>query len=618
MSNVAKKYTVLLLVLTHFLSSFSPSPQTDSVHKRAKTQPRPALSGPTLSYATEHFIIHYTLDGEDAVSSKDENSNHLSDYVDAVAEALEFSWQQEVEQFGWRPPLPDKGEGGDMRFDVYLHNQYDLFGYVETYGGYVGDNPTTAAQEDSTAYGYLGLDNDYNPDELGEDLLPLDAMRTTVAHELHHAIQAAYDDRDPYEWLYEASAVWVENEVYPDIGEAKRYLTDYMAAPDLCPLSIGRDDQDVRWYGGWILLQYISEHYGGPSTIQRLWEQMAVLDGLPALEAVLAEQGTTLADVLVNFAIANLIKADCPLNTPYCYAQGSEYLRPHIEGMVRVDPGEVDTLTPKDGVQQLGTDFIRLKSKSPVLVDFQGSKNAEWEVRLVGIDDEQVTVTPVTDNSPALIDPSQLDRLYLVVVNTTPVETEADCGYHNYTLTVADALVEERIETPPVPADPGRYIPPGYDELNNSYLLDGGIPIKTEEVPFPPLYPDYLPVGYTFTRLLSYPIADLGEFEQDYAPGGEPVIALEYTGTNSEMYISIFQSPSPYESVAEWVTAQGYYANDVRLVNNKPVYLLDLSDKIGPFSTATLIHQDLFVVIDGTFDWIEMQHVVAGFMANNP
>ena len=271
----------LLTILPFFLTSFSPHIQTGQPHGRPKTQPRPDLSGPVLGYDTDHFRIHYTLSGEDAINEVDENGNGLPDYVEAVAEALEYSWDQEIRTMVWRRPIPDKEEGGDSRLDVYLEFQDTFYGYVETLEGYVGDNPATGAKEVGAAYGYIGLSHNYETNFFEEN--PLDVMRTTVAHELHHAIQAAYDDTDPYYWLYEATATWIEYQVYPELGGAEVYVDDYMDAPDICPLSIGRNDEDIRWYGGWILLQYIAVHYGGPDTVQRLWSSWELRTGLRRL-----------------------------------------------------------------------------------------------------------------------------------------------------------------------------------------------------------------------------------------------------------------------------------------------------------------------------------------------
>jgi len=615
---------ILITVFACCLAAFTPDLQTGPVHKRAKTQPRPALSGPEQIYATEQFLIHYTLEGDDAVSPTDRDGNSYPDYVEAVAEALQFSWQRQVEELGWRAPVPDQGEGGDTRFDVYLENQggwsdeTGLFGYVETHGGAVGDNPVTEIVETGAAYGYLSLDNDYSTTAVEYDLPPLGAMQTTAAHELHHAIQAAYDDGDPYEWLYEASAVWMEDEIYPDIGDAKSYLADYMAAPDICPLSVGRDDQDVRWYGGWILLRYLAEHYGGPETVRRLWDKLVTLDGRPALEATLAEQNSSLAELLVNFSIANLVKSDCPANSPYCYAEGSSYLRPKVKDSIRVAAGAIQTLVSQEGVQQWGTDYIRLKGEAPIQIDFQGSPAGQWHLTLVGLTGDRIEVTPWSAAAIPPTNPADFDRLYLVVVNSAPVEAEAGCGYHNYALAFGATAEAGDVTAPSPEPDPGPYVPTPFEAAAEEDFLPWGRgqPISLEDAPYSPLLPGYLPGGYSLSRMARYSAHDLGEWVQEYAPGGEPVIGLEFAGPNNQ-YISIFQSPAPPQTIHDWANRLGYSENDIRLVNNQPTFLVDLSDNTGQLSNATFVHHDLFVVIDGTVDLIEIQQIVAGLLANN-
>jgi hypothetical protein len=232
---------------------------------------------------------------------------------------------------------------------------------------------------------------------------------------------------------------------------------------------------------------------------------------------------------------------------------------------------------------------------------------------LVGLDSGEATVMPLARSGPTTIDAAAFDRLYLVVVNTTPVEAETDCGYHNYTVALADAAAFTLIKAPPVPDDPGLYTPPV-----QTNLFGEGQPISAGDAPFTPLYPGYLPPGYDFTQMVSYTIADLGELAPDYAPGGEPVLALEYSGNAPDTYISITQNPTMHKSVWEWVYSREYSANDVRLVNNKPVYLLDYSEGIDPFSSATFVHHNLFIVIDGTVDPIDLQHITADFIAHNP
>jgi hypothetical protein len=415
----------------------------------------------------------------------------------------------------------------------------------------------------------------------------------------------------------------MESEVYPDLGGAESYLSDYLDAPDICPLSVGRDDEDVRWYGSWLLLRYIADHYCGPETIRRLWTTMAERDGLEALELTLAEQKTTLAEVLVDFSLANLAKSDCPTNAPYCYTNGSHYQRPFVERIIQLKAGEQETYLPSDGVQQFSADYIRLKSDIPLKIAFRGSAAGAWQVYLAGLEGERLTVRPIEVMTPTLLESAPTTRQYLVIVNTAPLSEESECGYHTYTLALADAATPGPLVAPDLPADPGPYIPPsaaGTEEVPTDDALPSpelGQPISADDVPFDLLYAGYLPVGYSFSEILRYDPDDLGTWQQDYAPGGEPIITLNYSGPTDEAYIALTASPSPYQTIEEWVEAQGYYENYLRLIKDQPVYLVDYSDDDGPFSRATLVYGDLFIAIDGTVDFIQLQQVVAGFLARN-
>jgi hypothetical protein len=137
-------------------------------------------------------------------------------------------------------------------------------------------------------------------------------------------------------------------------------------------------------------------------------------------------------------------------------------------------------------------------------------------------------------------------------------------------------------------------------------------------VAFSPLYPGYLPAGYSFAEVVSYTLADLADGEQVYAPGGEPVLGLRYTGTAPDADLTILQSPAPRQTLAAWIKAMDYWENDVRLINDQSVHLVEYQAENGPLSVATFSHHDLFIVIHGPVSLIEMQQIVAGFLANNP
>ena len=336
----------------------------------------------------------------------------------------------------------------------------------------------------------------------------------------------------------------------------------------------------------------------------------------------MAEQETSFNEVLVDFSVANLLKSDCPQNDPYCYPDGNSYPRPRVEQVVQIDADELDTVVPKDGVQQFGADYIRLKSEQPLQLAFAGSKAGQWELRLIGLQNGEATVTPVDPTTTAVFEPANFERLYLAIINTAPVHRESNCGYHNYTLALADTAYSGTVEPPPVPEDPGPYIPPIYTDDPQAEDApwpspDIGRPIAPAEVSLELLYAGYLPTDYDFDAILSYDEGDLGQWRDDYAPGPAPIITLAYAGPVDETYIAITTSVSPYETIDEWVEIQGYFENHLRLIDNHPVFLVDYSEVDDDFSSATFVYQDLFVAIDGTFDAIEMQQVVAGLLARN-
>lgn len=310
MSRKAKTLTILITLMTLLSSlAWTATDQSNALPSdnfqediERDTEGRPVLGGEEETVDTEHFRIHYTREGVNAASTE---------FVEQTAAALEHSWNVEIEQLGWAAPPPDKGLGGDDRYDVYLLDvEADYLGYVEaTEASYVADNPLTTEVETRAYATFMIIDNDYSADEAAGYYSAIDTMRTTVAHEFHHAIQHGYDGDEPASWLMEATSNWVQDEVYDDINDANQDLLVVFKNPGICQIIKGEEGlYENHWYGQWIYLRYISENYGS-ETIRAMWEYTRELDGYEAMEAALADAGTSLAETLRNFSLA-LISLD--------------------------------------------------------------------------------------------------------------------------------------------------------------------------------------------------------------------------------------------------------------------------------------------------------------------
>ncbi len=400
------------------LSDAKPHPASDEAD-------RPTLGGGHQILDTLHFRIHYTLSGDHAISGTDANSDGIPDYVQTVAEALEHTWQVEITQLGWAAPPPDGNAGGDARYDVYLENIFGdgTAGYAD--GGweetFVGDNPNSPAVETRASHSYLSLDNDYaEVDEWGDDIPPLDLMRVTVAHEFNHAIQYGYDGEEPADWLWEATATWIEPLVYPEIKDAEYYLDAVFKSPDTCQLAEGgidRVEDENHWYALWIMLQHLSERHGN-DIIRLVWEYTADLDGYAALDAALADYGSTLDAEFVDFSVALLLRA---------FANGDDYPTVRLEG--EASQGE---FIPNDSVGQMAADYIALEARGLLQVTLAGERLTGL---LVGVQSGQADIFAMPNNIVD-VDASAYEGVYLIVINPTRASNEQKCRWDDYTVNI--------------------------------------------------------------------------------------------------------------------------------------------------------------------------------------
>jgi hypothetical protein len=214
-----------------------------------------------------HFCIHWADKGPAAPSDADSPANGIPDYVDSVAEAAATSYAVENDSLGWRDAKSDgtmgarKGRGEEGQVDVYVTDLgRGLFGYATT----------DFFERGSSRAGYLVIDNDYK----GFGAPPIDLMRVTIAHEYNHILQFAYDTFQDL-WMFESTATYMEDEVYPDIDDYLNFLPSF-ANGSTKPLAT-TDNRDLKVYGSAVWNHWLARRYGD-DVIRDAWAGSTATD----------------------------------------------------------------------------------------------------------------------------------------------------------------------------------------------------------------------------------------------------------------------------------------------------------------------------------------------------
>ena len=253
-------------------------------------------------FCSANVCVHWVDSTADAPPPADvAPADGIPDWVATTDATLENVWTQEVTNMGYRAPESDsssRNHGPDGKLDIYLANLLPdgLFGYCTS------DDPKIPPPWDVSAY--CVLDNDYLGYGYTDPEAPLDV---TAAHEFFHAVQFAYDAYED-RWMMEATAVWMEGEVYGAIHDNYAYLPyGPLGAPGV-PLDKG--GTGLHQYGSWIFFRFLSEYplLDGPTIIRDIWDQADGANGGPdlystaAIARAITLQGQSFGNLFATFA----------------------------------------------------------------------------------------------------------------------------------------------------------------------------------------------------------------------------------------------------------------------------------------------------------------------------
>jgi hypothetical protein len=309
------------------------------------------------THDTRHFTFHYIYTSDAAArtdprydADKRVNARHGAAnfaYVENYATYFEASWHHYFEGLiRYRVP---PGVSASERYHVYV---YDVGSgaYGVTYTELIlpGGRATSSI---AVRNHYRGLgDNDDPNKEQG-------AMKVTAAHEFFHAIQFGHPIGGDWDWWMEASATFMEDEVFDAVNDYSNYLDDWFKTPEV-PLD---QEGDNREYGSMIFCKYLSERLGGPAVMRATLRRARRPSAVEAIDGTLRAANPRhriasgrYADAFSSgFAVSNLLRDDPDLG----YEEGRRYPDIHIAHTLSSYPVATRTVS----LDHLSAAYIRLR-----------------------------------------------------------------------------------------------------------------------------------------------------------------------------------------------------------------------------------------------------------------
>ena len=387
----------------HLVQAMSAAPQLSPEYRArlGKLMTRRTAQHNLLS-PSGRFRVHYDTEGHHAVSPTDSDANGIPDYIDLTLAILDSTWVLEIEQLGYNPPPSDNGLGGGDEYDAYVVE----LGVGKSYYGFT--YPMTGGA--TTTSSHLEIDNNYT-DPGYKQTRGLDALRVTIAHEFHHAIQFGYYAKFDGSWWQESTSTWMEEVAYPRIDDYLQYLTYFLGEPQRA-LNSGPYGS-LHTYGSAIFSHFLDQHYG--RDLNRLiWEELKERKSvhLDHFDRILRQvEPGGLGVAMGEFAVWNYFTHNRHRNL--YYAEGDKYPPvPTRDIAVAAEAVVRDTSL----IDATGSVYLRLQPRLRTggVTLFLDSIRGAWRRHLLLIGPDSLSVQLVSEPTIRISGWDQFDEIVLI------------------------------------------------------------------------------------------------------------------------------------------------------------------------------------------------------------
>jgi len=372
-----------------------------------------------------YFRFHYTTTGTHAVANTDTNSNNIPDFVDNIVNVFAYVASTQLDSFSYTEPPSDSwypanaDNGGSSHYDIYIRNlESNVYGYVApenfAQAGNFGDNENSSTTELNALTSYMALRNNYSGFPGTEE----ESIKVTAAHEFHHAIQSGYDGFEA-QWLMEATAVVMEEQIYDEINDCYQYLPSWFNEPHKA-----LDDQSDHWYGSFIYFQYIYEHLGGYLQLRSIWNKSILNDSYygdyshRAISLALSSEGSSFSDALNKMVVANRVMSSNANAGVFAYEEAEAYPvnGPTTFTDITYTAGTSQTITSTN-LNRFASQYTHLISSDPVIASLTNTTGPDTDLNMHAIISYENNSWTVYSGNQINIDPTSAVSVYLAVVS---------------------------------------------------------------------------------------------------------------------------------------------------------------------------------------------------------
>ncbi len=252
------------------------------------------------------FLIHYDTTGTEAVPPEDLNKNGIPDYIDSASYFLDMVHKLYVDTIGYISPIKENILSDKDRYQIFIMDIGNGVGAM--YGVTFSDKQINSNNTFPRYYSHIYIDNNYSPTDstILDDKTKkrtyyetgISALKITLAHEFHHAIQFFYGISPFGQTIMEMTSTFMEWRVHRETYDYMQFVRNLYKHFDF--YSFGKNSADVG-YRYAIFGQFIYKKYGD-IILKRTWELIGKkIPDYVALDSAFREQGSDLLTEWRNF-----------------------------------------------------------------------------------------------------------------------------------------------------------------------------------------------------------------------------------------------------------------------------------------------------------------------------